>query len=80
MKVGPTMYCPFAKAIEKFRLKLYVRSDFASEHTLIRQHMEHARLNAPYNPFTVGSSAHNQILLYFLTLQSAWTFKHNVHV
>lgn len=67
-------------AFEKFKLSLHVRSDFASEHTLIRQHMKNAHLNMPWNLFLVGSFVHNQIVLYFLKLLSAWTFKHNVHI
>lgn len=62
-KTSDTIYKLFASAVQKFGLPLRVRSDFASEHTLIRQHMEAARPNAPRNPFLVGSLVHNQVWL-----------------
>jgi hypothetical protein len=62
-KRAETIYKPFAVAVQKFGLSLRVRSDFASEHVLIREHMERGHLDAT-NVFLVGSSVYNQVYLY----------------
>lgn len=62
-KKQETILEPFRRALERFGAPLRVRSDFASEHTLIRQFMEEARPHTR-NPFLVGSSVHNQVKYY----------------
>jgi hypothetical protein len=60
-KTSETLYKPFAEAVRRFGNPLCVRSDFAAEHTLIRQHMLAACPGGPRNPFLVGSSIQNQV-------------------
>lgn len=60
-KTKEVIYEPFRLAVQKFGVPLRVRSDFASEHVLIKQYMETTRPNHPQNPFLVGSSVHNQV-------------------
>jgi hypothetical protein len=50
----------FEPDVHKFGGPLRVKSDFASEHVLIRQLMEQVRPETR-NPFLVGSSVHNQV-------------------
>ena len=59
-KTQETLFEPFRGVVEKFGAPLRVRSDFVSEHALIRQLMEEVRADTR-NPFLVGSSVHNQV-------------------
>ena len=58
-KTQETLFEPFSAAVLKFGPPLRVRSDFATEHSLIKRYMEEVRLEIR-NPFLVGSSVHNQ--------------------
>ena len=59
-KTQETLFEPFSKAVQKFGgPPLRMRSDFASEHALIRRYMLKVRFETR-NPFLVGSSMHNQ--------------------
>ena len=58
-KTQETLFEPFLAIVERFGSPLQVRSDFATEHALIRRHMEGIRVGTR-NPFLVGSLVHNQ--------------------
>jgi hypothetical protein len=63
-KTQETIFKPFKATVEKFGTPLRVRSNFASEHVLIRQFMEEAWADTR-NPFLEASSVHNQVRVYF---------------
>jgi hypothetical protein len=50
----------YAEAVAKYGVPLRIRSDYATEYNLIRQHIEQERPNVR-NPFLTGSSIHNQV-------------------
>ena len=58
-KTQETFFEPFSVAVQKFRLPLRVRFDFAAKHSLIKRYMEEIR-HGTRNPFLVGLSVHNQ--------------------
>ena len=58
-KTQETLFEPFSAAVQKFGPPLWVRCDFAAEHSLIKRYMEEVRPET-HNPFLVGSSVHNQ--------------------
>jgi len=57
-KVG-TIYSAYKSAVDRFGHPLLIRSDYATEHSLVRKNLEMARPNV--NCFRTGASVHNQV-------------------
>ena len=58
-KIQEMLFKPFSVALQKFGPPLWVRFDFAVEHSLIKKYTKEVRPGTR-NPFLVGWSVHNQ--------------------
>jgi hypothetical protein len=58
-KLSEKNYEPYQSAVNKFGHPLMLRSDYASEHVLIKEDIERARPNT--RAFCTGPSTHNQV-------------------
>ncbi|CAM6087243.1 unnamed protein product [Calypogeia fissa] len=57
-KKAMTIYLAYIRAVQRFRHPLMIHSDYATEHTFVRQDLEMARPNS--RCFRMAASVHNQ--------------------
>jgi hypothetical protein len=59
-KLATTIFKGYKAAVDVYGHPIRIRSDYATEHSLVRQDQERARPDV-IKPFLTGSSVHNQV-------------------